>query len=221
MFTGFTPQTTDFLWNLRFNNSREWFQAHRSEYQTVLHEPFRALANEVFDVMNERLPELNLNLHISRIYRDARRLYGRGPMKDHLWFTLFSAAETDAPVPSYFFSFEPEGYFYGVGFGSTNAAVMARFRNAILKNPAPMTKLAETFSKQSHFKLTGETYVRSKGDVGPLLQPWFDRRRICLEYSSEHNERGYSSQLRQDLLDGFAFLTPYYRYLLQISLQAD
>ena len=25
---------------------------------------------------------------VSRIYRDARRLHGRGPYKDHLWFCV-------------------------------------------------------------------------------------------------------------------------------------
>ena len=26
MFTGFTPETVDFLWGIRLNNNREWLQ---------------------------------------------------------------------------------------------------------------------------------------------------------------------------------------------------
>ena len=37
MFKGFTDATTDFLWNIRFNNEREWFNAHKAEY----HEYYR------------------------------------------------------------------------------------------------------------------------------------------------------------------------------------
>lgn len=47
MFTGFTPETIDFLWGIRFNNNREWFAEHKSDYQTQLWEPMKALAAEV------------------------------------------------------------------------------------------------------------------------------------------------------------------------------
>lgn len=30
MFTGFTPETIDFLWGIRMNNNREWFLEHKS-----------------------------------------------------------------------------------------------------------------------------------------------------------------------------------------------
>lgn len=30
MFTGFTPETIDFLWGIRMNNNRDWFLEHKS-----------------------------------------------------------------------------------------------------------------------------------------------------------------------------------------------
>ena len=32
MFTGFTDATVDFLWGIRFNNERPWFEAHKETY---------------------------------------------------------------------------------------------------------------------------------------------------------------------------------------------
>ena len=29
MFTGFTDETVDFMWGIRFNNERTWFEAHK------------------------------------------------------------------------------------------------------------------------------------------------------------------------------------------------
>ena len=46
-FQGFYPQTIDFLWGIRFNNNREWFNDHKSDYQTYLLEPMMALAAAV------------------------------------------------------------------------------------------------------------------------------------------------------------------------------
>ncbi|MDD6188394.1 MAG: DUF2461 family protein [Clostridiales bacterium] len=81
MFKGFSDATTDFLWNIRFNNERAWFTEHKQEYLDHLWEPFKALANEVYDSFTSEHDDLCVNLHVSRIYRDARRLHGRGPYK--------------------------------------------------------------------------------------------------------------------------------------------
>ena len=31
-FTGFTQLTLDFMWELRINNNKPWFEAHKDEY---------------------------------------------------------------------------------------------------------------------------------------------------------------------------------------------
>ena len=31
-FTGFTPETVDFLWGIRMNNNRDWFEANKKNY---------------------------------------------------------------------------------------------------------------------------------------------------------------------------------------------
>ena len=33
MFTGFTPETIDFLWGIRMNNNKEWFTANKKQYK--------------------------------------------------------------------------------------------------------------------------------------------------------------------------------------------
>ena len=33
MFQGFSQETVDFMWGIRFNNERTWFMAHKEEYQ--------------------------------------------------------------------------------------------------------------------------------------------------------------------------------------------
>ena len=36
-FTGFTPETIDFLWELRMNNNKAWMEENRERYRTVTH----------------------------------------------------------------------------------------------------------------------------------------------------------------------------------------
>ena len=76
MFQGYDQQTVDFLWGIRFNNDRSWFQEHKEQYQTHLLAPTRALGEQLYDGLHAMLPHEPLILKVSRIYRDARRLHG-------------------------------------------------------------------------------------------------------------------------------------------------
>ncbi len=42
-FEGYTQETLDFLWGIRFNNERSWFLAHKQDYEAHLLAPTRAL----------------------------------------------------------------------------------------------------------------------------------------------------------------------------------
>ena len=33
MFQGFSQETVDFMWGIRFNNEKSWFEAHKADYQ--------------------------------------------------------------------------------------------------------------------------------------------------------------------------------------------
>ena len=43
MFPGFTPETIDFLWGIRMNKNRDWFQDHKKQYVDTLYEPMKVL----------------------------------------------------------------------------------------------------------------------------------------------------------------------------------
>ena len=39
MFNGFTQKTIDFMWNIRLNNNKAWFEEHKDEYISDFHAP--------------------------------------------------------------------------------------------------------------------------------------------------------------------------------------
>ena len=44
MFTGYSDATVDFMWGIRFNNERAWFEANKETYLTHFQQPMRELA---------------------------------------------------------------------------------------------------------------------------------------------------------------------------------
>lgn len=217
MFQGFSQGAVDFLWGIRFHNERAWFEAHKEEYLTLVDRPLRELGAQAAQVMGEKYPKLGLGLKVSRIYRDARRLYGRGPYKDHLWFSLRRFGEQEGAVPCFYFELAPEYYSYGVGAYDPSPLTMAKLRARVDRDPKPLEKLARRLNRQTEFVLEGELYKRPKGDPGPLLSPWYNRRQITL--ASDHNCEGvlFTPQLADQVIQGFCFLEPYYCWLQSLA----
>ena len=135
-FEGYSPAALDFLWGIRFNNERGWFLAHKEDYQSHVLAPTRALGEQVYDAMHEKYPHEPFLLKMSRIYRDARRLHGQGPYKDHLWFCIRAGGEDWTGRPTFYFEVAPDYYSYGMGFWAPKAALMEAYRRRIDLHPA-------------------------------------------------------------------------------------
>ncbi|MBQ7277674.1 MAG: DUF2461 domain-containing protein [Clostridia bacterium] len=219
MFNGFSPETSRFMLELALNNDRPWFEAHRDVYQKSLKEPMDELAHEVMAEMVHRHPDAPFELHISRIYRDARRLFGRGPYKEHLWFSLRPSRNMEGGS-SLFFGLTGLNWSIGCDYWHTPTG-MAGYRKAMDDDPAPMKKLARTFEKQDYFTLSGPEYSRKKGHEGDELCPWYNKKYLWIEHEEPFNEVLFGHDLVNTLCDGFDRLLPYYLYFLRVYGYGD
>ena len=215
MFQGFSKATGDFFWELAFNNEREWFMAHKQQFEDVVNTPFKALAKDTFALMDDKYPDRGLLLHTARIYRDARRLHGRGPYKDHLWFSI-KASDGLLSGPMFWFEFGAADYSYGMGFYSATAAQMEAFRRAVDANPARFERIAAPIMDDPRFRITGEEYARPKGKhEGEIVDRWYNRRRIGIEVSRDFGGELLSDTLPETLVDTYDKLMPMYEFFLE------
>ena len=220
MFTGYTDQTVDVFWGIRFNNDRAWFAEHKQEFQDAVMTPTKALAGELYDWFQKQYPDLHLNVHISRIYRDARRLFGRGPYKDHLWFSIKHGSIL-LEGPMFWFEIGAADYSYGMGFYSATPSQMEAFRRSLDANPARFERIVRKIERGGGFRLTGEEYKRPKGHADDPLGRWYNRKRIGLECSRDYDAALYSPELPEILSDAYAKLMPMYEYFLEFYHSAD
>ncbi len=220
-FQGYTQETVDFLWGIRFNNDRTWFQAHKEQYQRQLLEPTRALAEQVYEGLRQKLPDEPLLVKVSRIYRDARRLHGRGPYKDHLWFSVRTGDQDWTGRPTFYFEIAPDYYSYGLGFWEAPPIVMERFRRRALEKPQELEKLVKAFRRSGRFQLVGQEYVRDKGAPNELLRPWFQKKQLVLQFERPLDERIFRPELAEELIRELGELVPFYHYFNSLCLQVD
>ena len=221
MFQGYTQETVDFMWGIRFNNEREWFLAHKEDYQKHLLEPTRALGEQVYEGLRGMLPHEPLLLKVSRIYRDARRLHGRGPYKDHLWFCVRTGDKDWTGRPTFYFEIAPEYYSYGMGFWQARAELMELFRRDLQERPDEFGRLVRLFNRQREFVLTGDSYARSKGEVSDLLRPWFQKKSLSLSHELPLDEKIFRPVLAEEMLAGFKTLVPFYKYFAALCASVE
>lgn len=221
MFEGFSNQTIDFMWGIRFNNEKSWFEAHKQEYLQHFYGPIKELNREVYETISAAYPDLGLINKVSRIYRDARRLRGRGPYKDRLWCSIERPAEEWVSHPVFWFELSPENYSFGMGYYMAPPAIMAKLRARLDQDPKPFEKLAMQLRQQNRFSLVTEPYKRPKGDLGPLLSDWYNARSFSLTCEREHDSTLYSHALVDELIQGYTDLMPLYQYLIMLEGDPD
>ena len=216
MFEGFSNKTSEFLWELTFNNERPWFLEHKEQFELCLKKPMDELAGEVTELMDEKYPKRDWLLHKSRIYRDARRLFGRGPYKERMWFSL-RAPEAGKEGPSLYFELGAATFRYGLSYGY-RAADMAAFRKAVDANPAEFEKIAKKIKKLNRYFIKGEEYKRAKGDKGQLINSYYNHKWLNIEHGEDFGGDVLSSELPKIIARSFAELMPVYDFILKAYL---
>ena len=220
MFTGFTDATVDFMWGIRFNNEKPWFEAHKDIYLKEFYNPLRDLGGEMYDFIAAERPDYGLVCRVARIYRDARRLHGRGPYKDNLWFSIERPAELWSANTCFWFGLHPEGWSYGMGYWMPKPATMAKLRRRIDADPKTMEALMRKLNAQSEFVLETENYKKPRSaPPSALVAPWYQAKSFSLIHEDKLTDEIFCRDVVERMKEGFKFLLPYYDYFL--SVEAD
>lgn len=212
MFQGFQREAGDFFWELCFHNEREWFHANKDRFDQLIGIPMKELAHDTDDLLRRRFPLMEEEVHVSRIWRDARRLYGRGPLKENLWFSIEKRNAPDFAA-SFFFELQPAVFSYGMGFWCPHSEQMELFRRSIDANPAAFERLASQVAGMKEFELGGPFYKRPKGDYGEAVNAWYNRKWTNVIHKEDFGGVLLTPEMPSVLADAFTKLMPMYEYV--------
>ena len=209
MFAGFSPQTVDFLWGIRFNNNREWFLAHKQDYVNYLYQPMKDLGQDLFRPFLHRSGDL---LKVSRIYRDAR-LHHPVPYKESLWICIRRDVEWWAENPCLYFEITPEGVSYGFVLWRPRPATMEAFRRQLTADPTDFLKLIRDTEAATGLPITADTYKRPKPTDNDALAPYFAwKGNIACTVTEPFNDDTFGPELGRRACGLLEKLMPLYDY---------
>lgn len=212
-FVGFTPQALQFLRDLKSNNTKVWFEAHRSDYEQYLLTPLRALTAGLTPLMLTIDQDLIIEPRrvISRIHRDTRFARDKSPYKSTLWLTFKRPLSEWQDTPAFFFELGADSWRYGMGFYAASKETMDRLRQLIDRKPAEFERMIDFLDDQERFVAEGEQYKRLINPAVPEhLRPWYQRKSVYLVCSRPSDGPLYGRDLLSELISGFSLLEPLY-----------
>lgn len=209
MFTGFSPETVDFLWGIRLNNNREWFLQNKQNYVQYLYEPMKDLAQELFRPFMDRPGNI---VKVSRIYRDAR-MHHPVPYKESLWLCIRQDVDWWGENPCLFFEINPEGVDYGFFIWQPRVATLENFRKEIAARPDEFLAMVEKAEREVGMSITAECYKRPKIAEDERLAPYFAwKKQIGCIRHEDFGPNTFSPELSDRVAAFFAAMMPVYEY---------
>lgn len=219
-FSGFLPETIDFLWELRLNNNKEFMEANRERYRAVLKEPFDALAAE----LAEQSPVFGggrMKCSISRINRDIRFSRDKSPYRACRWVTVFDERLKGTEWkerPTFYFELTPEGFRHGLGLWHASPAYLTAYRKKIEAEPAGFDRLVGRIERDPLFRAVGEEYKKIRNESLPAaVQEWYRRKGVHIFAEGGMEEVLFSAELAEYLAGEWKRLGEMYEFLNDVE----
>lgn len=218
-FEGIGQDALFLLAQNRFENSRAFYEAHKSRIRAEVIEPLYRLIGDLTPDALRMNPAMITEPQraLCRVRRDTRFTRDKSFYRENLWF-FFRHQKNELPTPGFWFEISPSGYNYGCGIFSAPPAFLEFWRRSLLADEKGFLRAARAV-RTGGYEHLGERYRRPKiPDAPKALREWLDLKEIYVE-------RVRNSIL--PLADGPAItaevsasmreLTPFYRYLLRLT----
>lgn len=222
IFNGFTPQAFQFFKDLKENNYKEWFDAHKRVYEKELLAPIKAFITTMSPVMYNIDPAFELRPHraMSRIYRDVRFSKNKEPYKDHMWivFQIPATREEWKDYPGYFIELRADSYTLGLGLFQPKKKVMDALRDEISYDAEEFQRVTQKTVLDRGYKVFGEEYKRPiPNDLPEYFQQWINKKGIWVEKTRPIDEALYSQDFIKLVSEDFIALEWLYNFMKEAT----
>jgi uncharacterized protein (TIGR02453 family) len=217
----FTRQTFTFLASLAENNTREWFEEHRQDYEDCVREP----ALDFISDMEDEMPAISKHFRalpkkvggsLMRIYRDTRFSNDKSPYKTNIGIHFRHEVGKDVHAPGYYVHIEPGECFVGVGLWHPEPDVLFRIREAIVKKDKAWVAARDDRNFCKYFSLEGDVLAnapRGYAKDHPLVEDLKHKDFIGLAALSKTDVT--SADFRTLAVERFKQAKPYMRFLCE------
>jgi len=133
-FTGFPKKGLEFLDKILINNSKEWLDEHREEYEKLIVEPNKAYVEEMGEHLQILVPTINsvpkINKSLFKIYRDAR-YHPLDPIKTRIGIIFWQGGGHRMQSSAFYMHYDAQEVFVATGIRNFKPELLAAYREYI------------------------------------------------------------------------------------------
>ena len=159
----FPAEALRFLRALTRNNRREWFNAHRDDYEAYVRQPMTAIVDRLAVDFRAFAPELVASPKVSiyRIYRDTRFSDNKTPYKTHAAAVFPTRGLPKHQGAGVYFQISPEEVWIGGGMYMPQAPQLFAVREHIAGHLKQLRAIVESPGFRKHLgELGGDKLTR-------------------------------------------------------------
>ena len=133
-FNGFPKKGLTFLNKIIVNNSKEWLDVNREEYERVIVTPNKAYIEEMGEHLQALVPTIHAipktNKSLFRIYRDAR-FHLADPIKTCIGVIFWQGSGHRMQSSSFYMHYDPQEIFVATGIRNFKPTLLSTYREYI------------------------------------------------------------------------------------------
>jgi uncharacterized protein (TIGR02453 family) len=216
----FTDRSLGFLRGLARHNDKAWFEAHRSDYETHVREPFQRLLVDLQPALARISPHFHADPRkvggsLFRIHRDARFSSDKSPYKTWQGARLFHERRREVAAPSFYLHLQPRGSFIGAGLWHPEPETQRRIRQFIFDNPGSWEAAAHAPALRRRFDLEDDEVLSRPPRGFPADFAFIDdlKHRNWVFWRPLDDATMTGPRLRQTVVKDLETLAPFMDYL--------
>ncbi|WP_265949072.1 DUF2461 domain-containing protein [Dechloromonas sp. A34] len=161
----FSGNTFTFLDELAANNNREWFEANKARYESLVREPSLAFIAAMAPALADFAPHFRADPRkmggsLMRVFRDTRFSRDKTPYKNNIGIQFRHALGKDVHAPGFYLHIAGDGCFLGVGSWHPEADALGKIRDRIAEDPERWFAVRDNKKFSSLWALTGDSLTR-------------------------------------------------------------
>ncbi len=223
-FSGFPRECVQFYEDLKKNNNKEWYEAHKGDFQKYVMSP----AQEYVVVMGEMLKQIapcvvadpRMDKSIFRPFRDVRFSKDKAPYKTHLGIFFWEGTLRKMDCPGFYLHLEPPNLMLGVGNHCFSRDILELYRESVVdpKHGKSLARSIEAVKAKGPYEIGVKQYKKpprgyEKTHANLELLLYGGLTAMC---ETSIPEEFYSEEILEYTFERFRGMAPIHQWLLEM-----
>lgn len=161
----FTKATFKFLDELTANNNREWFEANKPRYESLVREPAMEFIAAMGPVLETFAPHFHANPRkvggsLMRVFRDTRFSRDKTPYKTNIGVQFRHELGKDVHAPGFYLHIATDECFLAAGCWHPDPVALGKIRDLIAANRKKWFSARDNKKFAAQWDLAGDSLTR-------------------------------------------------------------